>query len=73
MSPSPQRYPILAGPHRAEEEIKRSRFITTIDYAPTVDAARAMIAAVSAEFADAPATIAGPIWSARPAARGRSA
>ena len=53
MSPSPRRYPILAGPHRAEEEIKRSRFITTIDYAPTVDAARAMIAAVSAEFADA--------------------
>lgn len=53
MSTKSQRYPILAGAHRTEEEIKRSRFITTIDYAPTVDAARAMIAAVSAEFADA--------------------
>lgn len=53
MSQLPQRYPILAQRHRTEEEIKRSRFITTIDYAPTVEAARAVIAEVSAEFADA--------------------
>jgi uncharacterized YigZ family protein len=39
--------------HRVEEEIKRSRFITTVAPAPTVAAARAVIAAVSTEFADA--------------------
>ncbi len=49
----PDRYPIPAGPTRVEEEIKRSRFISTLGHAPTVDAARAFIAAVSAEFADA--------------------
>lgn len=47
------RYPIPAARHRVEEEIKRSRFITTVGYTPTVDAARAFIAEVSAEFADA--------------------
>lgn len=49
----PTRYPIPAGRHRVEEEIRRSRFITTVDHAPTVEAARAFIAEVSAEFADA--------------------
>lgn len=47
------RYPIPAARHRVEEEIKRSRFITTIDHAPTVDAAREFIATVRGEFADA--------------------
>jgi uncharacterized YigZ family protein len=47
------RYPVPAGVERVEEEIKRSRFITTIGHAPTLDAARAFIAGVSSEFADA--------------------
>ncbi len=65
---SPERYPIpaatLDAPHRVDEEIKRSRFITTIAHAPTVDDARAFIDATSAEFADAShscwAYVAGP-------------
>jgi len=48
-----QRYPIPAARHRVEEEILRSRFITTVGPAPTVEEARAFIAAVQAEFADA--------------------
>lgn len=47
------RYRIPADAHRVEEEIKRSRFITSLGHAPTVEAARAFIAAVTAEFADA--------------------
>ena len=47
------RYPIPAGLHRVEEEINRSRFITTVGYTPTVEAARAFIGQVRAEFADA--------------------
>lgn len=53
MATSPIRYPIPAQRHRAEEEIKRSRFITTLAYTPTVDAARAFINEVSTEFSDA--------------------
>lgn len=49
----PVRYSIPAQPHRTEEEILRSRFITTVAYTPTVEAARMFIAAMSAEFADA--------------------
>ena len=49
----PSRYPIPAQRHRVEETIRRSRFITTVDYAPTVEAARAFIDAIRAEFADA--------------------
>ncbi len=48
-----KRYSIPASIHRTEEEILRSRFITTIGYTPSVEAARAFIAAVSTEFADA--------------------
>jgi uncharacterized YigZ family protein len=59
-----QRYPIPAGLHRVEEEINRSRFITTVAYTPTVEAARAFIDQVRAEFADAThncwAYLAGP-------------
>jgi uncharacterized YigZ family protein len=47
------RYLIPAATYQVEEEIKRSRFITTVAWAPTVAAARAHIAAVSAKFADA--------------------
>jgi uncharacterized YigZ family protein len=48
-----QRYHIPAARHRVEEEIQRSRFITTIGCAPSVAEARALISAVNAEFADA--------------------
>jgi uncharacterized YigZ family protein len=47
------RYPIPAAVARVEEEIKRSRFVTTIGPAPTLDAARAFIVQVSTEFAGA--------------------
>jgi uncharacterized YigZ family protein len=53
MELSQPRYPIPAQIHRIEEEIKRSRFITTLAYTPTVADARAFISTVSAEFADA--------------------
>lgn len=48
-----RRYHIPAQNHRTEEEILRSRFITSVAYTPTVEAARAFIAVVSTEFADA--------------------
>lgn len=47
------RYRIPAATHRVEDEIKRSRFITTLAHAPSLDAARAFIAVVRSEFADA--------------------
>ncbi len=47
------RYPIPAGTHRAEEEIKRSRFISTVTYAPTVEEAKAFVEEIRTEFADA--------------------
>jgi uncharacterized YigZ family protein len=47
------RYPIPAVTYRVEEEIQRSRFITTLGYAPTASAARQLIETVSGEFADA--------------------
>lgn len=53
MVPSPPRYFIPAQRHRVEEEINRSRFITTVAYTPTVMAARTFIDDVSAEFHDA--------------------
>ncbi|HRW08292.1 MAG TPA: YigZ family protein [Caldilineaceae bacterium] len=48
-----KRYAIPAATHRTEEEILRSRFITTVGFTPTVEAARIFIAQISAEFADA--------------------
>lgn len=45
-----QRYPIPAGQHRVEEEIRRSRFITTVAPAASVDEARAFIDAMRGEF-----------------------
>jgi uncharacterized YigZ family protein len=53
MTVTPARYPIPACQHRTEEEIKRSRFITTLAYAPTLEAARAFISQVNVEFSDA--------------------
>lgn len=50
---SASRYPVPAGEFRQTEEISRSRFITTIAPAPTVDAAEAFIARIRAEFPDA--------------------
>lgn len=47
------RYQIPAQTHRTDEEILRSRFITTVAYTPTVEAAREFIASVSTEFANA--------------------
>lgn len=47
------RYPIPAATHRVEEVILRSRFITTVGHTPTPDDARAFVAAIKAEFADA--------------------
>lgn len=58
------RYPIPAGRARVEEVILRSRFITTAAPADTVEAARAFIAEIRAEFPDAThncyAFVAGP-------------
>lgn len=58
------RYPVPADLHRVEEEINRSRFITTVAYTPTVETARAFIGQVRAEFSDAThncwAYLAGP-------------
>jgi len=51
--PAPSRYPIPAGRSRVEDEIKHSRFITTIAPAPTEEDARVFIDAVRAEFPDA--------------------
>ncbi len=63
MSASP-RYPVPAGTHRVEQEISRSRFITTVGRAATADEAQAFIRAVAAEFSGAThhcwAYVAGP-------------
>ncbi len=48
-----QRYPIPAGVYRVEEEIKRSRFITTLEYTSTVEEARGFVDRIRAEFSDA--------------------
>ena len=40
---SSARYPVPAQRHRSEEEILRSRFITTLAHAPSVAAARAVL------------------------------
>ncbi|NOK02266.1 MULTISPECIES: YigZ family protein [Myxococcus] len=48
-----KRYPIPAGLHRVEQDIQKSRFITTAAPAPTVEEAKAFIARVREEFADA--------------------
>jgi uncharacterized YigZ family protein len=47
------RYPVPAAQYRVEEEIRRSRFITTVAPAARTDEAVAVIDRVSAEFGDA--------------------
>lgn len=57
-------YPIPLSTVRIQREIRRSRFIATLQHAPTADAARAFIQRTAAEFADAShncwAYVAGP-------------
>ncbi|ATB47201.1 YigZ family protein [Corallococcus macrosporus] len=48
-----KRYPIPAGLHRVEQDIQKSRFITTAAHTPTVEEAKGFIARVREEFADA--------------------
>ena len=50
---SAARYPVPASNRRIEQEISRSRFITTVGRASTVDEATAFVRAVAAEFPDA--------------------
>ncbi len=47
------RYPVPASTHRTVEEIRRSRFITTVERVATVEEADAFVKRVSSEFADA--------------------
>src|ERR1051325_1555091 len=47
------RYPIPAETHRTREEIERSKFITTVAPAPSIDEAQAFIASIRDEFPDA--------------------
>ncbi|MBX3054027.1 MAG: YigZ family protein [Caldilineaceae bacterium] len=53
MDSASPRYPIPAARHRVQEEILRSRFITTVAPAATVEEARSFIDQMRAEFADA--------------------
>lgn len=58
------RYLVPAAEHRVEEEVLRSRFITTVARAATLDEARALVARLRVEFPDAThhcwACVAGP-------------
>lgn len=60
----PDRYPIPGAVHREAEEIRRSRFITTLAPAPDEGAARDFVARIRMEFPDAThhcwAFVAGP-------------
>jgi len=64
MTHDPSRYPIPARPHRVEEVIRKSRFITVLAHAPTAEAAQAVLAGLKEEFPDAThhcwAYLAGP-------------
>ncbi|NUQ36788.1 MAG: YigZ family protein [Caldilineales bacterium] len=48
-----ERYPIPGERRRVEQTISRSRFISTVAPAPTVEAARTLLAELRAEFPDA--------------------
>jgi uncharacterized YigZ family protein len=62
--PAPARYPVPGAVHRVEEEIRRSRFITTLAPAADEEAARAFVASMRTEFPGATHTcwayVAGP-------------
>ena len=64
MTHGPSRYPIPARPHRVEEVVRKSRFITVLARAPTAEAAQAVLASIKDEFPDAThhcwAYVAGP-------------
>lgn len=47
------RYPVPATEHRTSAEISRSRFVTTLAPAPSVEDAQAFVARIRAEFPDA--------------------
>jgi uncharacterized YigZ family protein len=49
----PAPYPVPAGEHRTHDEVSRSRFVTTLAPAPTVEAAHQFIGRMRAEFSDA--------------------
>jgi uncharacterized YigZ family protein len=51
--PAPARYPVPAGRHRVEEEIKHSRFITTMARVESIEAAAAFVEEMRREFTDA--------------------
>lgn len=61
---TPERYPVPAGRHRVEDEVRRSRFITTLVRARTRAEAESFIAGIRDEFPDAThncwAFVAGP-------------
>mgnify|MGYP002814535867 CR=1 FL=1 len=50
---TPPRYPVPAGRHRVTEEISRSRIITTVARADSIEAATAFVDGIRQEFADA--------------------
>lgn len=64
MEKDPSRYLIPSKPHRVEEAIQKSRFITAAAHAPDAGAAQAFLAQIREEFPDAThhcwAFIAGP-------------
>jgi uncharacterized YigZ family protein len=64
MTDTPARYLIPARPHRVEEVILRSRFITALAHAPDPESAKAFLATMQEEFPDAThhcwAFVAGP-------------
>ena len=49
----PERYPVPGARHRVEDDIRRSRFTTTVDRARTREEAEAFIDAIRGEFPDA--------------------
>ncbi len=52
-TPTPVRYPVPAATQRLEDDVKRSRFITTVARASTTEEAAAFVRQVGAEFPDA--------------------
>lgn len=64
MTDTPSRYLIPSRPHRVEEVIQKSRFITEATHAPDAAAAHAFIAEIRSEYPDAThhcwAFVAGP-------------
>ena len=64
MSDNPSRFLIPARPHRVEEVIQKSRFITALAHAPTPEIAQGFLAKIREEYPDAThhcwAYLAGP-------------